>query len=595
MKKKDKKLNKAMKEKVTAGQFFKVQWKILKELYEKYKLETTGIILLSLVTMCTSFIELKFLEFSTNSVSGFMNGNAIYSFKSTVMIIGLFLFALLIMRILSNTYNIISQKYQSKIVFEVEKKIINKLSNISYEYHESNAFHEKINLARQASEQYSKAVYGVTQIVNIVLMLIVYGFMLSKINLFFIGVIFLSVGISIVIAASVTDKQLDYWRTHVSPESRRNYYFRSVFANRINQQNIQTGRTYPYFGDKYNYYNKRERRNYLKLNLLSFSTEISTAILFLITFFFTALIVGKGVVSGVYEIGYYSMVIALLSNLFTTMKQFAMFMLNGNWYVKVLDTYYEVMKLDEDTENNNATSEKAIEVNGLKYKYPQAENYALKGINISFEKGEKIAVVGHNGSGKTTLISVILGLLKQCEGSYGQNNIICTGVLQNFVQYQMTVKENIEIGCGGKKLPEDKIIDILKKVDLYNFIAAKPDGIYTKLGQLEEGVELSKGQWQRLAIGRLLANEEANVWILDEPTAFLDPLAEVKMYEFIFNLAGDRLVFFISHRLGFAKNADRIIVVNDGAIAEDGTHKKLILKSNGLYAQMFEAQKEWYM
>lgn len=103
-----------------------------------------------------------------------------------------------------------------------------------------------------------------------------------------------------------------------------------------------------------------------------------------------------------------------------------------------------------------------------------------------------------------------------------------------------------------------------------------------------------KGSGKGFAIGRLLAKEDANVLILDEPTAYLDPLAEIEMYNFIFALAKDRLVFYISHRLGFAKNADRIIVINQGELAEDGTHRQLMNTPNGLYAQMFEAQKEWY-
>ena len=113
------------------------------------------------------------------------------------------------------------------------------------------------------------------------------------------------------------------------------------------------------------------------------------------------------------------------------------------------------------------------------------------------------------------------------------------------------------------------------------------------LGQLEDGIELSKGQWQRLVIGRLLADEDAKIWILDEPTAYLDPIAEVEMYRQIWKLSGDRLVFFISHRLGFAQNADRIIVVENGQLAESGSHEQLT-KTGGLYATMFRAQQEWY-
>lgn len=314
------------------------------------------------------------------------------------------------------------------------------------------------------------------------------------------------------------------------------------------------------------------------------------------------------------------MTIALLFNLFSYLKQFAMFLNNGNWYIKVMGAYYEILNGRIEKENavtafTNDTSSTAgkstdssadngdnnesnsptgpIILKNIIYKYPQSDKYALRGIDAVFHPGEKIAVVGVNGSGKTTLMSVILSLLKNYEGVYFGKSIPKTAILQDFCQYQMTIKQNIEIGCGGRKLADEKVNDILSKVGLLDFVSQLPEGINTMLGQLNNGIELSKGQWQRLVIGRLLANEGAKVWILDEPTAYLDPLAEVEMYKQIWQLSGDRLVFFISHRLGFTKNADRIIVVDNGRIMECGVHEEL-LKKNGIYAKMFLAQKEWY-
>jgi ABC-type multidrug transport system, ATPase and permease components len=592
--KKENPRNDSVDEKVSALKFFKVQGKIIKELYKKYKFETTIIIILSCTLICVNFIDLKFLEYVTNSVSQYMRNGDTHDFHKISVTIGLFLGAFLIMQILENIYNIIREKYLSKISYEVEKKITHKLSIISYEYYENSEFYDKINFATQASEQYSEAVFGITEILRIILMVIVYGIMLSKINTFFIIIILISIIICVIIATKVTDKQLDYWRLYVSPKTRRNNYFKGVLGNRINHQNIQTTRSFSYFANKNDYYNNQNRKNFLKLNLYSFFTKMSVSILFIITFLITALIVGSEVTKGTYEIGYYSMVIALLTNLFSIMSNFSMFMMSENWYIKVLDAYYEVMNFKDDLLKETFQSDVFIEMKNIAYKYVQSENYALSDININFINGEKIAVVGNNGSGKTTLISVILNFLKNYEGIYTNNNIIHTAILQNFGQYQMTIKENIEIGCGGTELSQDKIFDILRKVDLYDFIMTKSDGIYTKLGQLEEGVELSKGQWQRLAIGRLLANEAANVWILDEPTAYLDPLSEIEMYKLIFELSGDRLVFFISHRLGFAKNADRIIVINQGNIIEEGSHNELMDIKSGVYRQMFDLQKELY-
>lgn len=588
-----KKLNKAMKEKVTAGQFFKVHGKVLKELYQQYKYRTIAIIILACVVMCGSFINLKFLEYTTNQVSEYNKGALTSGFIDILLNVGIFLLSLLIIQLLQSAFNIIREKYISHISFDVEKRIVNKLSLISYEYYEDYRLYEKMNMASQASGKYSDAVFAITEMAKILVMLVVYGFMLSKLNPIFIVVIFIAIVISAIISAKVTDKQLDYWRTHVSPEERREEYFRRVFSDRINHQNIQISRSFDFFYEKYCFYIKREKKNYLKLNLLSFFSEMATSILFIITFLLTVLMIGSGVAKGHYNIGYFSMSISLLTSLFTTIKQFAVLMMHGNWYVKILDAYYDIMQLENIGRSSEQNKDASITLKSLQYQYPQSSQYALNKIDAQFEMGEKIAVVGHNGSGKTTLVSIILNLLKNFSGEYYTNQIRLTAIFQNFGQYQMTVKENIEMGCNGNKLSEERIKEILKMVGLYDFIMDKPDGINTMLGQLEQGVELSKGQWQRLALGRLLANEEANVWILDEPTAYLDPLAEIEMYNYIFQLAGPRLVFFISHRLGFAKMADRIMVIEDGKIAEEGTHN-VLMTQKGLYCKMFEAQQAWY-
>ncbi len=580
-------------EKITVGYFFSVHLRIIKELFSMYKVATTAIILLSLATIFEQIIELKFLEYITNDVYYYFTDGT-RNFKSVLLYCGCFVGMLLIMKITSNTYYVLVEKYNSKVMFQSEKKIIKKLSSISYEHYEKNDFYENVNMAKRASGQYSQAVYGIKQITDIIFMMIMYGIMLSKINFLYIILIFASIIVSVFLSTKTTDKQLDYWRANVSPNERRCWYFRDVFKDRINHQNIQTSRAYPYFGEKYACYNNYLRKDYIKLNLYSFSTELFSSLMFLVTYFFAAIIVGKGIALGEYEIGYYSMIIALLANLFNAIKRFVRFMLNGSQYVKVMDAYYDILNTPDRNERHFGSTNAMIEMKNVKYQYAQAERYALNNIDCSFNGAMKIALVGENGSGKSTLVSIILNLLENFEGEYSQKDINKTAILQDFIQYQMSVKENIEIGCGGKALSEEKICEILKKVDLYDFVMEKPDGIYTKLGQLENGVELSKGQWQRLAIARMLADESARVWILDEPTAYLDPISEIEMNDFILSLAEDRLVFFISHRLGFAKKADIVVVLNDGVIAETGTHTELLQKEDGIYARMYRIQSEWY-
>ncbi len=591
---KEKKLRKKQDNgKITIGFFFSVQLKIIKELYSMHKLMTVMIILLSLIGISEQIIELKFLEYATNNVYDYFTGSS-SEFGEALLYITGFMGCIFLVKLTNCVYKLIVRRYESDVVFLSEKKLIKKLATIPYENYESKDFYEKVNLAKQASGQYSQAVYGITQTFGIIFMIITYAIMLSRINIFFLLIIFISIYVNIALAVRITEKQMQYWMKHVSPDERSCGYFRSIYSGRVNQQNIQTNRTYTYFSKKFGYYNEGVRKNYLKLNIYSFGTELFSSAMFLISYLITAMFVGKGVVEGNFEIGYYSMIVSLLANMFVTIKRFSLFMLNRNWYVKVLDAYYSILEMPDNLNTGVNEGNNAISMVNVRYKYSQTENYALKGVDCSFKKGEKIALVGENGTGKSTLVSIVLGLLNNFEGSVRQSDIRKTAILQDFVQYQMTVRENIEIGCGGQHLSDEKITDILKKVKLYDLIKEMPDGINTKLGQLEAGQELSKGQWQRLAIARLLADEKADIWILDEPTAYLDPISEIEMYELIFSLSGERLVFFISHRLGFAKRADRIVVMNDGIIAETGTHSQLISNPDGLYSKMYEAQLKWY-
>lgn len=150
------------------------------------------------------------------------------------------------------------------------------------------------------------------------------------------------------------------------------------------------------------------------------------------------------------------------------------------------------------------------------------------------------------------------------------------------------------MGDPGRKLTDEEIWELLDTVGLREKVAGLEQGLDTRLGQLDGQGDFSKGQWQRIAIARLLAKKDAGIWILDEPTAYLDPLSEIEVYNMIYRLAGDRIVIFISHRLGFARQTDRILVFRKGEIAEQGSHEELMEKENGIYREMYSLQKEWY-
>lgn len=597
-----------MKGKVTLTEFFQVEWKVLLDLLRQHRGETILIIFFANISTAVSFVELKFLEFATDEGAQILGTG-----KETGRLVRgslLFLGVLLLFKILGSIYLSVSEKYDDRVKARVKESLVGKLSRISYEYYERQENYEIINIAGRAPGEYTNAVYGSMRMIRMVCLLGVYSVLLSDMGPAYTMMLVVSIVVCTLFCGKVSDRQLDYWRKHVQPKTRRNGYFKGIFGSRINQQNIQVQESFSYFAGKFSSCNLAERRSYLKLNALSEITEILGNILFVGAFFYTSVTLGQRVVEGNCEIGYFTMIIALLGSMFQNLKEFTLFLLNNNEFIRVVSSYYQVLGWEEDAKSGELSEagEKAesrvvsenpmvgapcILLRDLRYQYPQAEKPALRGVNLEIYRGEKIALVGENGCGKTTMMSVVMGLLTSYQGICENTWISCAAVLQDFIEYEFSVRENIEMGCGGRRLSQERIEEILRQVGLYDYVMSLEGGIDTKLGQLDSGMELSKGQWQRLAVGRLLADEKADLWILDEPAAYLDPLAEIDVYKLIFGLAGDRTVLFTSHRLGFARFADRILVMEEGRIAEDGTHETL-MKQEGIYSRMFEIQRKWY-
>lgn len=585
-----------MKEKVTLSEFFRTEWKVLCDLLRQHRVQTIAILLLYNVSVAVSFTELKFVEFITDESAAVisMQANGIKLIYGSLLFLGTLLF----LKLLDNVFFLVSEKYDDNVNARIKDQLTKKLSTISYEYFERKNTYEKISIAGRAVDTYTSAVYGAMKIIRTVSLLVIYGILLAGIGSLFTIMLITAVFICAFLCGKVSDYQLAYWRKHVHPKTRRNNYFKGIFGSRINQQNIQTQDSYIYFAKSFNNYNRAERRSYLKLNLLTEITEITGNLLFMAAFFFVAVVLGAKVIRGECEIGYFTMIIALLGSMFEYIKSFSLFLLNNNEFIQVVSCYYEVMEFEENGEAieklpDSSEKHAAILAENLHYQYPQAQTSALNGVGLNITKGEKIAIVGENGCGKTTLMSIIMGLLTSYQGNCKIADVECAAVLQDFIEYELTIRENIELGCGGQELPYERIGEILRQVNLYEYVMGLEQGFDTKLGQLDNGIELSKGQWQRLAVGRLLANEKADLWILDEPAAYLDPLAEIDVYKLIFSLAGERTVLFTSHRLGFARFADRILVMDSGKIIEAGTHQEL-MRLNGFYAQMFAIQRKWY-
>lgn len=296
----------------------------------------------------------------------------------------------------------------------------------------------------------------------------------------------------------------------------------------------------------------------------------------------------------------------------------------AQWVVEILDklsvmhkqsldisTIREFLDWDEPFDLNGGeriafepNKQYEIRLDDVSFRYPKADKDTLSHINLTVHPGEKLAIVGLNGAGKTTLVKLVCGFLDPTEGrillngedirKFNRNDYyaLFSAVFQEFSVLDVTVKENVAQCVDG--IDETRVWQCIDKAGLTEKIKSLPKGIETHLGRrvFKDGVEFSGGQTQRLMLARALY-KNAPILVLDEPTAALDPIAENDIYQKYNDMTHGRTSFFISHRLASTRFCDRIIFVDGGKIAEEGTHDEL-LKNGGGYAYLFEVQSKYY-
>ena len=247
-----------------------------------------------------------------------------------------------------------------------------------------------------------------------------------------------------------------------------------------------------------------------------------------------------------------------------------------------------------------------IEFKDVSFSYPGSDHKVLDNINLKFESGEKIVLVGLNGAGKTTLIKLITRLYDPTEGviyldgrdirEYDPKALYdMFGIIfQDFGKYAVTASENIEFGDVARKAERSLVESAARSGDADEFIEALPRGYDTPLTRMfeEDGIELSGGQWQKLSVARAFY-KDSDILILDEPTAALDALAEQEIFDQFSELSRGKISIFVSHRLSSAVSADKIVVLKNGTVTELGTHEEL-MASRGDYHLLFSTQAHRY-
>lgn len=388
---------------------------------------------------------------------------------------------------------------------------------------------------------------------------------------------------------------------------KQNYYAECITSQTYYKETRLLG-GYRYFIDNF----RKILQSVIKLDIktgikkesVSFVTSVFSVIGRISVYYLMFLLLMKGKISVGEFAAIYSAVYQLESalhdlfyNVFSEMSQ----------NLSYVENYVRFIEFSEDERPSVALKEKFdIELENVKFAYPNQTNNALDGVSFSVKNNETIAIVGENGSGKSTLIKLITGYYKPTYGNVKLDGVDTndisfssvakrlSAVFQCYPNYALTLRECLKIGNIEK---EDDEAAMIKACEMAGFSPKNeewlPKGLDTLLSrEFDDGVGLSGGQVQRIAIARAFYRDSSIV-VLDEPTAAIDPIEEAKIYRRFAELSKDKTSFIVTHRLASVKIADRIIMMKDGKAIEIGTHEEL-MKLNGEYRKMYDSQKQWY-
>ena len=351
-------------------------------------------------------------------------------------------------------------------------------------------------------------------------------------------------------------------------------------------------------------------------------TVLSCAANFLFFGYFAYSVITGGMMIGDYSLytGALAQItsnVALIISTSASIYEGTLFIDNLISFLKVKKTVAPLCELERDEKGKRKLDSEPLKIShgqphtiafeNVGFAYPGTDRKVLDGINLTVRPGETLVLVGLNGAGKTTLLKLLTRLYDPTEGrilldghdlrEYDVQDLYrMFGIIfQDFGKYAVSVSENIRFGDIYRKAGIEDIRKAAEESDADDYIERLPDGYDTPLMRVFEdnGIELSIGQWQKLAIARAFYSE-SDVLILDEPTASLDALAEQEVFAQFDRLRADKTTIFVSHRLSSATVASKIAVLEYGRLIEEGTHKELMDKG-GRYCELFSTQAKRYM
>jgi len=502
-----------------------------------------------------------------------------------------------------------------RLSVDVNMAILDKALHLELRHFEDPEFYDKLTRARrEASSRPLSLVQEHLTIVKNGLQVVGYLALLTRFSPWMMGAVLLASVPAFVAEArfSMHYFRLRNWR---SPEVRRMNYLEYVLANDDHAKEVKLFGLGPLLLGRYRKLAETFYRDDRQMAVKRAGWGYAMQLISTVTFYGCYALIAASTVRGRLSLGdmtLYLVAFRQAQQAFGGLLSAVGGMYEDNLYMSNLFEYLAMPTGAAATRpalapvGVGAAAEEGVRFDDVGFRYPDATDWAIRHVSVFIPKGQSLALVGENGAGKTTLIKLLTRLYQPTEG-----RVLLDGrdlaewdeetvrrrigvIFQDFNQYQFLLRENVGLGSVEHLGDDLRVQRAVERGGARELVGGLRGGLDTQLGRwFKGGVELSGGQWQKVALARAFMREEADILILDEPTAALDAEAEHAVFERFQELARGRTTILISHRFPTVRMADRILVLERGRVIEDGSHAQLVA-AGARYARLFDLQARGY-
>jgi ATP-binding cassette, subfamily B, bacterial len=498
-----------------------------------------------------------------------------------------------------------------RVQLEAERRLLEQASKVDLGHFDNSDWHDRLARAkRDVSWRPGDLTWSVLGLSGNIVTIVLMAGLLASLHWVLVVLALAAALLSLALERRVTARLYEFFYKE-TPEEREREYLGDLLVQPRNTKEIRAYVLADYLLGRHRerseeLFRLREQM-YRSGTRISMLTGLVTGTALALAYLFVAM---QGI-SGDISPGGVVLVIGAFASVSGTLGNISSTFVAVDQHTTFLEDYFSFMSIDPllpvrtPARDVPRSLEAGIEFDEVTFTYPGGTEPAVKDLNLHIRGGELIALVGENGAGKSTLVKLLLRFYDPTNGAVRIGGADLReldpeelrsriGVLfQDYATYELSVRENVQMGRPGRIDDDRRVLSALEDARSDWLLRKMPKGLDAKVGRLfEGGHDLSGGEWQRLALARIMYRD-ADVWILDEPTASLDPEAEAAIFAELKEILKGRIGIVISHRFSTVRIADRIAVIADGKIAELVSHD-VLLRANGRYAQLFELQAAGY-